>query len=102
MTKVIVHRGETVEVKGRYIKIYYGIETDVADLKDIDVTKDMLEKVITGWINQAKQENGTFNDPISWDDVPKPKKGSGVCAICGKPINPKYYQCYDCFKKHQR
>jgi len=29
-----------------------------------------------------------------------PKKGSGICVICGKQINPKYYQCYECYMRH--
>jgi len=24
------------------------------------------------------------------------------CAICGKPINKKYFICYDCYKKERK
>lgn len=70
---------------------YYEIESDDVPLANLQTTKDWLDKIVTGWLNQAN---------------PKPSNGNGngngkTCYVCGKPINPKYKQCYECWQRHK-
>lgn len=78
---------------------YYEIESDDVPLANLQTTKDWLDKIVTGWLNQANPKqhgNGEVGNHIE-----TPKQGSGICKDCGCKIDPKYRTCYNCWKKHQ-
>jgi len=78
---------------------YYEIESDDVPLANLQTTKDWLDKIVTGWLNQTNSKpNG--NGEIG-NGTDKPKAHSGFCIHCNAKIDPKYVQCYDCWKRHQ-
>ena len=79
---------------------YYEIESDDVPMANLEQTKNWLDKIVTGWLNQANSKPENDNEEIG-NGNQKVKPHSGKCVHCGKPIDPKYIQCYDCWKKHQ-
>lgn len=69
---------------------YYEVESDDIPFENLEHTKELLEKFVTGLINDykpSKQSNGNEN--------------SKICYVCGKPIASKYKMCYECYKRHR-
>jgi hypothetical protein len=72
---------------------YYEIESDDIPYANLQQTKELLEKYLTGWVNDYAKVNGNDNG--------KPEPHSGYCVHCGAKIDLKYVQCYECWKRHQ-
>ena len=79
---------------------YYEIESDDVPLANLENTRAWLEKIVTGWLNQAipkQSSNGEVGNHIE-----TPKKGSGICKDCGCKIDPRYKSCFKCYSKHKQ
>jgi len=93
---VKVEKGKTVQTdKYTFQKISYALEDD-CNLSESDLKRQQMENVIDRWL--AEWETKVTTESVSFEkEVPK-----GSCKVCGKTINPKYTQCYECFTKHQK
>lgn len=93
VSKITVLKGRTVEKKGEWKKVEYGLEIDLNPQDSPELARTMGDTLLDSWL----KENEGGNSPQK--DGAKSDKKTCAFSGCSKEIDPKYRFCYEHFQK---